>query len=440
MAALNLIHFVSDLCIACAGTGCIYLLIAAAAVLRFTRQSAQVNDLAEPVTILKPLQGFEPNLGPRLASFCYQDYAAPVQVVCGVHDPSDPAAEEVKRIAKSASNAADIELVAAGRMQGYCNRKVSNLANMMGAARHDVLVIADSDIEARPGYLTRVVSELRRPGVGAVTCLYHGIAAGGIWSEQAALAINAHFLPSAVVALTFGLAQPCFGSTIALRRSTLCSIGGFAPFADSLADDYAIGMAVRSMGYDVAVPSFSVGHLCFEESLPALVSHEVRAARTIRSADPAGYAGAFITHPFALSLAGVLLGGANAVLFAAAALACRILVCRCVEKAFNVPRQPYWLIPLCDLIAFSAFIAGFLCKKVTWRGFVYDVSTKGTLQPEWSETLSEVPGIEPLEGAAGLFANPPWPAPAYAGLSGAEDGLLQTDMEREEFDFSDRLS
>jgi ceramide glucosyltransferase len=224
MIFFDLAGLVSDICLACAGAGCVYLLIAAIAVFRFPRQPEPRAGRSEPVTILKPLQGFEPDLLPRLASFCNQAYDAPVQVIYGVQDPSDPAVREAEQIADGVSAAA-VDLVIEERMHGF-NRKVSNLANMLCAARHDVLVIADSDIEVGPDYLANIVAHLQKPGVGAVTCLFHGIPAAGTWSRQAALAINVHFLPSVVLALSFGLAQPCFGSTIALRRGTLSFIGG----------------------------------------------------------------------------------------------------------------------------------------------------------------------------------------------------------------------
>ena len=43
------------------------------------------------------------------------------------------------------------------------NRKAANLASMLAAARHDVLVIADSDMHAAPDYLRRIAAALPRP-------------------------------------------------------------------------------------------------------------------------------------------------------------------------------------------------------------------------------------------------------------------------------------
>ena len=150
------------------------------------------------------------------------------------------------------------------------------------------------------------------------------------------MSINTYFLPNVVLARSIGLAQPCFGATIALRSETLDEIGGFHAFADCLADDYAVGEAVREAGYDVAIPPFSVGHVCFEQTAAELLRHQMRQSRTIRSIDPVGYAGAIITHPFALALLGTLLGSPVGLLVAALAVVCRTALTLAVERAFGL--------------------------------------------------------------------------------------------------------
>ncbi|HET7849296.1 MAG TPA: bacteriohopanetetrol glucosamine biosynthesis glycosyltransferase HpnI [Pseudolabrys sp.] len=372
-----LLRLVSDFCLDGAALGCAYLVVASVVVLRFPRARKRPLQSAAPVTILKPLHGSEPDLPQRLASFCRQDYGAPVQIVCGVSDCSDAAVQAVD-IARRQNPATPMTLIAESSQCGS-NRKISNLANMLPAASHDVLVISDSDIDVGPHYLVNVVSELQAPDVDGVTCLYHGVAGMGRWSDQAALAINSHFLPNAVVGLTFRLAKPCFGSTIAMRRSTLSRLGGFRAFSDCLADDFAIGEALRLHGAVVAIPPFSVGHVCFHDSLKSLFAHELRTARTIRSIDPIGHAGTILTHPFPLALAAALLGAGDAMSLLAFALCCRIVLCRAVEHAFAVPRQRYWQIPVCDLLSFGVFVASFFGGTITWRGHSYRVGADGKL-------------------------------------------------------------
>jgi ceramide glucosyltransferase len=156
-------------------------------------------------------------------------------------------------------------------------------------------------------------------------------------------------------------------------------IGGFAAFADVLADDYAIGAAVRAAGYEVKAAPFLVGHRCFEDSLREFMRHEIRVARTIRSIDPIGYAGTILTHPLPLALVGMLSGGTTAVLLMLAAVASRVTLCRCVERRFGLPRQNYWLIPLQDVLVFGVYVASFFGATVHWQGADFRVAADGTL-------------------------------------------------------------
>jgi ceramide glucosyltransferase len=378
MGVPDLISFLlalCDLCLAAAFVGCIFTLIESFSVLRFSGVAAPPSTAQPPVTVLKPLHGAEPGLAARLARLCEQDYAGPVQLIFGVQDEAAPVAAVAEEI-KAAFPDKTIELAVDSRSHGG-NRKVSNLINMLPGARYDTVVLSDSDIVVGPGYL-RGITALLAPQVGAVTCLYHGIGEG-IWARLSALDINARFLPQAIIAASLGLEQHCCGATIALRRSMLDRIGGFGAFADMLADDHAIGAAVRSAGYDVVTAPFLVGHRCFESSLRQLFLHKLRGARTIRTIEPIGYAGTIITHPLPLALLGALSGGIGALLVVAAALASRMMLCRCAERRFGLPRQNFWLVPLHDVIAFAVYVTSFFGARVHWRGADYRVTAEGTL-------------------------------------------------------------
>ena len=375
--AISLIRSLGDGCLLVAFVGCVFMLVASACVLGFPEQETAAPATLPPVTVLKPLHDAEPGLPARLAAFCRQEYSAPVQVLCGAQDHASPAVAAVRDLKADFPDAA-IELTVDQRSHGV-NRKVSNLINLMPRARHDTLVLSDSDIVVGPGYLRALTALLASPRVGAVTCLYHGIGGEGLWTRLSALAINSQFLPQAVTAVSLGLVKPCCGATIALRRSTLDRIGGFGALADVLADDHAIGLAVRSAGYDVVTAPFLVGHRCFESSFRQLLLHQIRVARTIRSIDPIAYAGTIVTHPWPLALISLLSGSPAAVLVTLAVLISRVMLCRCVEWRFGLPRQYYWLIPLQDVIAFAVYVASFFGATVHWRGADYRVTADGTL-------------------------------------------------------------
>src|SRR5262249_15175635 len=275
-------------------------------------------------------------------SFCAQNYPGRLQIVCGVQDADDAAIPVVERLRELHADR-DIDLVIETKVHGL-NRKVSNLVNMAPRIRHDVVVLADSDMRVNPDYLSRVIAALAEPGIGAVTCLYYGVALTGIWARLCALVINAQFLPSVVVGVALGLARPCFGSTLALRRATLAEIGGFKAVAARLADDYAIGEALRARGREIAIPPFAVAHICTQTSLRELWRHELRWARTVRSIDPSGYAGSIVSHALPWALIAALAGAGSAALLPAigltiAAIACRMALLRRVVGG-SLPRRP----------------------------------------------------------------------------------------------------
>ena len=154
----------------------------------------------------------------------------------------------------------------------------------------------------------------RSRGVGAVTCLYHGIGGDGLWTRFRRSPSTRNSCRRRSPRSASGWRKPCCGATIALRRSMLDRIGGFSALADVLADDHAIGVAVRAEGYEVVTAPFLVGHRCFEASLRELMRQQIRVARTIKSIDPIAYAGTIITHPWPLALLGMLSGSPAAAL------------------------------------------------------------------------------------------------------------------------------
>ncbi|MDB5427784.1 MAG: hopanoid biosynthesis associated glycosyl transferase protein HpnI [Phenylobacterium sp.] len=361
--------------------GSAYQLLAARQVRALLVQPRARRKTAAPaVTILKPLHGAEPGLDVALQSFLAQDYPGTVQVVFGVQDPADPAQLVVGSL-RRAHPRRDVALVVDATPHG-ANRKISNVINMMRRAKHDIILLADSDIVVRPDYLREVVAALETPGVGVVTCPYRGQAVRGIWSRLAAMGLTYQFLPSVAVGVGLGLAQPCMGSTIALRREVLTRIGGFEAFADLLADDYAIGAAVRGTGLRSLVAPVLVAHNCTEHGLAELARHELRWARTIRGVDPAGFFGSGVTYAVPLALLGLFLTGASLVSLAvlAFALICRLWLMREVDRIAGVDGRGRWLTPLRDVLSFTIFLGSFFVRAVDWRGTQFRVDAQGALR------------------------------------------------------------
>ncbi len=253
--------------------------------------------------------------------------------------------------------------------------------NMLPQARHDILVLADSDMRVGPDFLATVSAPLADPDVGLVTCLYRGVSAGGLWSRLACLHVNHGFLPQAAVAAAIGAGVGCFGAAIALRRQTLDAIGGFAAIADALADDYALGAAVRAGGGRLVVSSYLVDNIIAEPGFLALFRHELRWARTIRLVAPWGFMGSIVTQPVVLALIAVATGAlpvAAPAIFVLAGL-CRIGAVRATDRLLGLPPSPLHLLPLRDLLSFAVFVASFFARRVAWRDRTFRIDAKGEL-------------------------------------------------------------
>jgi ceramide glucosyltransferase len=347
----------------------------------------------EGVSLLKPLHGDEPDLARNLRSCLEQgrvsdrsgdlpgDLPGDLQVVFGLADPADPA-RAVAEALIAAHPQLDARLCIDGRRHGR-NAKVSNLINMAPLADRPILILSDSDIGVTPDYVARVRRALAVEGVGVVTCPYFGVAAAGFWSKFAALGIDGQFMPNVLAGVRLGLANPCMGSTIALRRETLERIGGFEAFRDLLADDYAIGAAVRALGLKSVLAPVFVSHSCVEQSLGEVMAHELRWARTIKGVDSAGHLGSVLTHPLPLAVLAALCFAAAppSLVLVLAAFIARVWLLRTVDRAIGRPLDAWWLLPLRDMLSFVVFVGSFFGRSVEWRGTRFHVTDSGDLKP-----------------------------------------------------------
>jgi ceramide glucosyltransferase len=381
---MTVTHTIGYFFVSLAVVGIAYQLIALAAVLRFFAKPAQRGNGSEPVSVLKPLHGAEPRLVDNLSSFIEQDYTGPVQVVFGVSSPDDGALAAVADVRDKYPHA-DIA-ISTGPRGKAANAKIGNFLAMLPLASHDVLVLSDSDMAVNRDYLAKLLGALEQSGIGAVTCLYAGRGDSGFWSRISAAAMSYTGLPNMVMALSTSIAQPCLGSTIAIRSETLARIGGFERFADVLADDYAIGEAVAALGLKVAVPPMVLTHACAHRNLAELWHQHLRWSATIRGVAPLRHAGSGVTHALIFALLACLFFPLCGVILAAVALTTRVLVALTVDRIAGVQSRFIHLLPLADLLEFTAFVASFGARAIDWRGSQLTMTQKGRIAPRNSST------------------------------------------------------
>jgi ceramide glucosyltransferase len=359
------------------------LAVVAAVVWRLPRRPVALA-APPPVTILKPLCGAEPGLYANLRSFCQQDYPE-YQLVFGIADQADPACAVARRLSAEFPAIA-IDVVIDPRVHGS-NGKISNLINMLPAARHDLLIIADSDCRVGPDYLDRVTAPLQTPAVGLVTCLYRGIPARSIWSRIGAMYINEWYVPQVLLARLFGHEGYVSGQTIALRRATLSAIGGFEALVDHLAEDHQMGRLVRTAGLRIVLSPYLVLGGFHEQDLRAVTRHELRWMCTLRTLAPRSMQWIFVTFSLPLALLGLSVAATRPPISTLAwflfllTLAARLavhLIHRWHRDRF--PLTDLWLVPARDLLLCWVWWRSMFSAHIDWRGSEFVVNTDGTMR------------------------------------------------------------
>ena len=335
------------------------------------------------VTILKPIYGLDPDMLDNLRSFCQQDYPQ-YQVIFGIQDKNDPALSIVEEITKEFSKS-DVSYIISTKRHGT-NHKVSNLINMYPYVKHEYILIADSDMRVSKNFLTQVISPFSDTKIGAVTCLYNGIAKDKIASKLNAMFINNWFLPSVLISQILQPIKYCLGATMIVKRNILKKIGGFESLSNHLADDYMLGKLISNFGYKIHLSDYIVENIVEETSFKNLILHELRWARTLKRIEPLGYALTFLTDSLVLSIfAGITLfiTTESFILLClpiVITLSLRVLLHNSANKMINSKRiSEIWLIPLHDILSFWIRIISYIGNSVRWRNNIFVVDHLGLM-------------------------------------------------------------
>jgi ceramide glucosyltransferase len=334
---------------------------------------------APGVSILKSLKGLDPGMIDAFRSHCRQSYAGQFELLFGVASFSDPAAVAVQQL-QAEFPALFIQLIECPQRLGT-NGKISTLVQLVPHARHNFLLINDSDITVSPRYLERVMACFAAHSVGKtankvglVTTLYRGRAHHTLASRLEALGIATDFQAGVLLSkwieggLHYGL-----GSTLAVSRDALDKIGGLTPLVDHLADDYELGARISAAGYRVALSAEVVETNIAAYGWRGFLDHQLRWARTVRDARPWGYAGLIFTHGLGWALLNVGASGVSllSLWLLGLSLFLRLALAMTVGAAVLSDRQvlpSLWLLPLRDLVAMGVWVAGFAGNTIVWRG------------------------------------------------------------------------
>ena len=334
-------------------------------------------DFFPPVSILKPIRGLDRETYENFSSFCQQDYPE-FEILFCVSNESDPAVPVIQRVIADFPRRS-IRLLIGAEEIGVSD-KVNKLCRMAREARHELVIVSDSDVRVDPGFLRAVVRPFRDPEVGGVTCLYRGLTDGGFAADLEAFGNSADFAPGVLVARLFGDLDFMLGAVMASTKKHLAEIGGFESLADYFCDDYELGNRIAARGYRVELSRFPVDIVYPQETIGDAFRHQLRWNLSIRYSRPWGHAGLIFSNwtPWAV-LVGVLVPWRAAVAYGGIALLFRIAMATSTGLAGMRDRlvlRKLWLLPLRDAFAFLVWVASFFAQRIHWRDRLFQVRDK----------------------------------------------------------------
>jgi ceramide glucosyltransferase len=354
--------------LALAGVG--YLLAVLWCVRRFATRAIAAPGFSPPVSILKPLKGADPQMYESFRSHCLQDYPD-FEIIFGVNDADDPAVAEVERLRLEFPRI-PMQLVVCSEVLGT-NRKVSNLVRMLREARHEHVVINDSDIRVGPDYLRKVMAPFADPNVGLVSALYRAVAGRTVSSAIESLAISTEFAGGILMAINIEHGMHfALGSTLAVTKTSVGAIGGLKVLVDYLADDYELGNRIWQAGYKIELADTVVETFVPDYSFSEMFRHQLRWARTIRDRRSAQYLGLTIVYAVPWALIALLLSGGAMWGWTLLAVTLSVRLINAYVQAADVLNDSkaagrIWLVPLRDCVALMIWAASFFGSTIAWR-------------------------------------------------------------------------
>lgn len=368
------------------GGSLFYMATQVTASLFFTSEQGQATNTNQPpVTMLKPIYGLERNLERNLRSALSQDYPD-YQVVMSVQRLDDPALPLLRRLEQEYGP--ERATVVAVQSEPVVNGKVQNLENGLSAARHDILVISDSDMFTPADYLARIAAPLRDADVGYVCTLYKGVDARSWYEQLELLTYNAEFIPSSVFAYRTGASGLCLGASVALRRTTLEAVGGLASLADYLVEDYELGRRILERGQRMVLLPYFVDLTVDLDSAKSWWRHQIYWDQNTRAARPVGFAASVLTRavPFALLYAALRLFDPLGLLILLAAIAVRLGTAagNALLLRDRATLRALWLLPLRDLAGLLFWVLAMGKRTFVWRGYEFELARGGRIVPRRS--------------------------------------------------------
>jgi ceramide glucosyltransferase len=189
---------------------------------------------------------------------------------------------------------------------------------------------------------------------------------------------------------------------MAIRRTVCDEIGGFESFAGVLAEDQAMGLAVRKAGYRIAISPVIVLNVTEQRTVADAFARQIRWAKIRYSFSRRLYLLELLGQPFALALLALMFSlilEPMEVLWLLAlclvSLAGRqlqvLILSRLTGAQLSV--RHFLLAPLQELLQLAGHFSPYISNEVVWRGHRARLGPGSVMLPSRFETEAR-PALE----------------------------------------------
>jgi len=334
---------------------------------------------AEGVSIVRPLCGIENFSQATLQSTFKLDHPNYEILFCAAH-VMDPVLPLVRRLIT------DHPAVPARLLLGSdsisTNPKLNNVVKGWEAARHEHIIMADSNVLMPPDYIRRLLAAWDS-STGLVCSPPVGCAPAGVWAELECAFLNTYQARWQCFAdsLGLGFAQ---GKTMLWRRETLERGGGIRALACELAEDAAATKLVGRQGLRVRVVARPFGQPLGRRTLAEVWQRQIRWARLRRDTFKLFFAVEIFAGAIPPLLAAMLVASTMdwPVVGVTAALACLWYLLEMALAHAAGWHLSWRSLPLCvlrDLLLPVLWLAAWIGNEFVWRGNAMRVAQRSSI-------------------------------------------------------------
>lgn len=369
-------YWAGAFCLAATVVNLLSLLVAGIRI-RGPRSPRPVLAKMPPVSIVRPVCGIERFSEETLRTGFELDYPDYELIFC-VARGDDPIVPILERLMAEYS-AIPSRLIVGDDVVSQ-NPKLNNCVRGWDAARHDWIILTDSNVLMPRNYVQRLMASWR-PDTGLVCSTPAGSRPDGFWAE-----VECAFLNSlqarwqyAGEALGLGFAQ---GKSMLWRRDILDSRGGIRALAVEIAEDAAATKLVRKAGLHVHLVDAPFEQPLGSRSAGEVWSRQLRWARLRRVTFPLFFfpeisSGAILPMAAAAYAAAAFGVFAPAGALAVAALWYGAETALAASKGWPLS----WRFPLVcftrDLLILPMWAYAWVAEEIVWRGNAMSVRTNG---------------------------------------------------------------